>query len=347
MPEANEQLEEVMPEYPLCFALTGLGVAIVLAIEQITLAIGAKTREGHSHHHDHNHGHGHEHKHSQYFTTVVSGMLDGETLAELEEPLTSKEECSFAKCPHNTSNYHATETSGSTIHKRRVSKDIQDHDHGHGHGHGHEHAHDHGHDHDHSCPHHNHEHAVKRTASSTHFEEEHNHEAVALDDVLKAESMRDLITAYALEVSTAIHSIVIGVDLGMLDDYNTIAILLAALCFHQFVEGLGLGTVIAGSSGQLGNSKVISFVVVFSSMVSFGVTVGILTSAGGESEFQSTAKGVATSIAAGSLLYTSLTEMAGSSFNRKDLEDRLGLKTVMVLAFVAGIVIMGIIGIWA
>lgn len=335
MPEANEQLEEIFPEYPLSFALTGLGVAIVLAIEQITLAIGAKTREGHHNHHDHSHGHEHVHstkgKGSSQFFTAVSGMPADSR--ELEEPLHT-EDCGFVKCQHNN-NYHATEVSSTNIHKRKSSKDF-------GHDHGHGHVMDHGHDHGHDCAHEHHEEKPRHPSY-----DEHNHEAVALDDILQAESMRDLITAYALEVSTAIHSIVIGVDLGMLDDYNTVAILLAALCFHQFVEGLGLGTVIAGSSGQLGNSKVISFVVVFSSMVSFGVTIGILTSASGESEFQSAAKGVATSIAAGSLLYTSLTEMAGSSFNRKDIEDRLGLKCIMVLAFVTGIAVMAVIGIWA
>ena len=63
MPEANEILEDVYPDYPLSFALTGLGVAIVLAIEQITLAVGAKTREGHQHNNHHDHSHGHEHGH--------------------------------------------------------------------------------------------------------------------------------------------------------------------------------------------------------------------------------------------------------------------------------------------
>lgn len=44
-----------------------------------------------------------------------------------------------------------------------------------------------------------------------------------------------------LELGVIIHSIVIGITLGASQSPETIKTLLAALSFHQFFEGLGLG----------------------------------------------------------------------------------------------------------
>lgn len=198
----------------------------------------------------------------------------------------------------------------------------------------------------HSHEHHDH-HDGKKLITT---EDTHDHDMIALDGLANADTMQDLVLAYALEMSTAIHSVIIGVNLGLLTDgeYNTISILLIALCFHQFVEGLGLGNVIENNKVSLGWPKIVVFIAVFSFTVSIGVLIGILTSASQATDSEEGAKGAATAIASGSLLYTSLVEMVGKYFGHShQLEERPLQRMAMLSSFVFGFLIMAVIGVWA
>lgn len=44
-----------------------------------------------------------------------------------------------------------------------------------------------------------------------------------------------------LELGIVVHSVIIGISLGASESSNTIKPLVAALTFHQFFEGMGLG----------------------------------------------------------------------------------------------------------
>lgn len=44
-----------------------------------------------------------------------------------------------------------------------------------------------------------------------------------------------------LELGIIVHSVIIGLSLGASDNPCTIRPLVAALCFHQMFEGMGLG----------------------------------------------------------------------------------------------------------
>jgi len=178
---------------------------------------------------------------------------------------------------------------------------------------------------------------------------DHDHGIAALQDVMNAKTIKDLVNAYALEISTTIHSLVIGFNLGIMDseDYAGIATLMTALAFHQCVEGIGMGSVINTSRAQLGQSKILTFVVIFSFTISVGVFIGILASAEEESNTQLAIEGSVTAIAAGSLMYIALTELVSSYFNDPEYESKWCLKYSMLLCFSAGIGIMALIGVWA
>lgn len=178
---------------------------------------------------------------------------------------------------------------------------------------------------------------------------DHDHGIAAFQDVMNAKTLKDLVNAYALEISTTVHSLVIGFNLGIMDDSDAsgVATLMTALAFHQFVEGIGMGSVINTSRGQLGHSKIITFVAIFSCTISVGVFIGILASSGDESDAQLAVEGSVTAIAAGSLMYIALTELVSSYFNDPENESKWGLKGGMLVCFSAGIGIMAVIGIWA
>jgi zinc transporter 1/2/3 len=66
------------------------------------------------------------------------------------------------------------------------------------------------------------------------------------------------VTVYILELGIALHSIIIGVTLGIArEDFN---ILLIAICFHQFFEGIALSSIILEAELQ---KKYLAWLMVF------------------------------------------------------------------------------------
>lgn len=209
--------------------------------------------------------------------------------------------------------------------------------------HSHDHSHDHNHGHKTPCS------SCNHSKSHNTLSHEHDHSSLALEEIISAKSIRDIVVAYALEISTAVHSIIIGIDLGMMgdDNYNTIAIMISVLCFHQFVEGFGLGSILRTSKDSLGNTKIMLFMIIFSLTISIGVIIGIGISYGeDETKHQILAKASITSIAAGSLLYTAMSEILPSCFEGKHCEDTIFIKLQLLVAFAIGFASMCIIGIW-
>lgn len=51
----------------------------------------------------------------------------------------------------------------------------------------------------------------------------------------------DACVMQVLEIGIVVHSVIIGISLGASESIDTIKPLLAALSFHQFFEGMGLG----------------------------------------------------------------------------------------------------------
>lgn len=275
MPDAEEKLSNYT-DYPISNLLTGVGIVIVLTLQQITIALSSKSKHDNSEDvHDHNHDHHYD---------------------SVQDPLIATE-----KPPYDTMRNLRSPSQEVSMHT--ITAVIHDHDHG----------------------------------------------VAAFQDVMNAKTLKDLINAYALEISTTVHSLVIGFNLGLMDsdDSGGIITLMTALAFHQFVEGIGMGSVIHSSRRQLGEGKLITFVVIFSFTISIGVLIGIIASAQDETDTQVIIEGSITGIAAGSLMYIALTELVSSYFNDPAYEHQQCLKGSMLMCFALGIAIMAMIGVWA
>jgi zinc transporter ZupT len=342
MPDADERLSSVVPDYPICNALVAVGVFCVLSIEQIILIIHNSPPAIS------------EKKHDCAFHSIVAHM-------DMECPHDSSSSPTYA------TDYTHHHNHGEECHEECPLGEAKvDHNHDHDHDH-HSNIHQ---DHDHhkvtrahsSSTHQDHDHghghnssavapttsvSPRRTVSHSSVTHDHDHAAMPLDDLLAANTFRELVSAYALEISTAIHSIIIGFDLGVLTSVRTASILCVVLAFHQFVEGLGLGSVIKSSQQQLGTWKILSFVLIFSSTVSVGVLLGLLIKPSHETPAQSAIVGSATAIAAGSLLYISLVEMTSEYFNLPELEKKGKVKLLMLFLYCFGVGLMAVIGVWA
>jgi solute carrier family 39 (zinc transporter), member 1/2/3 len=181
---------------------------------------------------------------------------------------------------------------------------------------------------------------------------DHNH---ALKMIAGSDSLAAITKAYMMEISVAIHSVIIGITLGSLsgpDNLQSLEALIIAICFHQFFEGLGLGTIIEAARLDLGLKKTLIFALTFAITVPIGVAIGIVISNNqsledGPSVTQEYTTGCLNSVSAGIMIYVALVEMAAEDFQQASIMTNVGLKMKMFSALMLGLLCMAILAIWA
>lgn len=181
---------------------------------------------------------------------------------------------------------------------------------------------------------------------------DHNH---AINMIAGTNSLSVIVKAYMMEISVAIHSVIIGIALGSLggpDNLPALQALMIAICFHQFFEGLGLGTVIEAARIHLGVTKIIVFALTFALTVPIGVVVGIVITddqalENGPTDAQTYTTGCLNSIAAGIMIYVALVEMVAEDFQQAAIASNVALKIKMFSALMLGTLFMAVLAIWA
>lgn len=171
-----------------------------------------------------------------------------------------------------------------------------------------------------------------------------------ISGLMASNELRDIVLLYSLEVSISVHSVIIGVNIGLLtgrENMSALVTLICAISFHQLMEGIGLGTNMLSSKHSMGSIKVLTFIIVFALTCSMGIVIGICSASSTESSGQLFAKGMANSLAAGSLLYISLAEMVPNYFTAADLTNRPRMKLIMIASFSFGVIVMAVIAYWA
>ena len=117
---------------------------------------------------------------------------------------------------------------------------------------------------------------------------------------------------------------------------------MVAFAFHQFFEGLSLGTSVLDS--RLQSKYVISFAVIFSLTLPMGVLIGMLSVV---TDTTHVALGYMNAVAAGSLLYVGLIEMTAEDFSDPSLNTQPVTKMCMFAALSLGIGVMAMLAIWS
>ena len=181
---------------------------------------------------------------------------------------------------------------------------------------------------------------------------DHSH---AFNMITGTSSLSVIVKAYMMEISVAIHSVIIGVALGSMageENLQSLQALLIAICFHQFFEGLGLGTVIAAARFHFGTAKIAVFALVFALTVPVGVIIGIFiindqTLEEGPTVSQQYTEGCLNSLAAGIMIYVALVEMIAEDFQSSAIQNNITLKIKMYCALVVGNLFLAVLAIWA
>ena len=184
---------------------------------------------------------------------------------------------------------------------------------------------------------------------------EHVHAPHAVNMLVGKSSLSIIVKAYMMEISIAIHSIIIGIAQGSMageENVQALQAFVVAICFHQFFEGIGLGTVVESARIELGQAKIIIFSLTFALTVPVGVVIGIFitndqTLEEGPSASQTYTTGCLNSLAAGIMIYVALVEMIAEDFQQAAIASNYRLKTKMFTSLLVGTLAMAILAYWA
>ncbi|KAH7838957.1 hypothetical protein Vadar_033124 [Vaccinium darrowii] len=152
---------------------------------------------------------------------------------------------------------------------------------------------------------------------------------------------------YVLELGIIVHSVVIGLSMGASNNTCTIKPLVAALCFHQMFEGIGLGGCILQAEYKVLKKAVMAFF--FSVTTPFGVVLGIALS-NTYKENSPTALitiGILNASSAGLLIYMALVDLLSSDFMGPKLQGSIKLQIKSYAAVLLGAGGMSLLAIWA
>jgi zinc transporter 1/2/3 len=109
--------------------------------------------------------------------------------------------------------------------------------------------------------------------------------------------------AYMIEFGVTVHSIFIGIAIGVVG-YETLVPLLIALVFHQLFEGVALGARIADANFSHLNELILGAIFSVAAPVGIAIGIGVYTSLNTNGQEYLLVQGTFDAVCAGILLYT-------------------------------------------
>jgi len=183
--------------------------------------------------------------------------------------------------------------------------------------------------------------------SHSHVGHTHGLPSIELRDIdLSGQPLRRFVV-YMMEVSIMVHSVLVGVALGVLKRRVAILSLGAALLFHQFFEGLALGAVAVKSDISFKSSW--HLFLTFTLSCPFGAVLGIIFADQYDPADTRTAwtLGMLNALAAGTLLHIGLVELLPEDFREcTDCHNKPPRFAKLLSLFLGG-AIMAVLAVWA
>ncbi|KAF0910030.1 hypothetical protein E2562_001271 [Oryza meyeriana var. granulata] len=162
-----------------------------------------------------------------------------------------------------------------------------------------------------------------------------------------AQLLRNRVIVQVLEMGIVVHSVVIGLGMGASQNVCTIRPLVAALCFHQMFEGMGLGgCILRAEYGARMRSVLVFF---FSTTTPFGIALGLALSKvySDSSPTALIVVGLLNAASAGLLHYMALVELLAADFMGPKLQGNVRLQLAAFLAVLLGAGGMSVMAKWA
>ncbi|XP_008799797.2 zinc transporter 8-like [Phoenix dactylifera] len=159
--------------------------------------------------------------------------------------------------------------------------------------------------------------------------------------------VRHRVISQVLELGIVVHSVIIGISLGASDSPSTIRPLVAALSFHQFFEGMGLGGCIA--QAKFKTMSVATMILFFSLTTPVGIAIGFgISSVYNEnSPTALIVEGILNSVAAGILIYMALVDLLAEDFMNPRVQSKGKLQFAINVSLLIGAGLMSLLAKWA
>ncbi|EEF28054.1 zinc/iron transporter, putative [Ricinus communis] len=150
-----------------------------------------------------------------------------------------------------------------------------------------------------------------------------------------------------LELGIIVHSVVIGLSLGASNNVCSIKSLVAALCFHQMFEGMGLGGCIVQANYKL--LKKVMMTLFFIVTTPFGIVLGMLLTKvyKEDTPAASIIVGLLNSSSSGILIYMALVDLLSADFMSPKLQASIWLQAKSYTAVLLGVGAMSLMAKWA
>nr|AFK48496.1 unknown [Lotus japonicus] len=179
----------------------------------------------------------------------------------------------------------------------------------------------------------------------THASNGHAHGSTASS--ASTQLLRHRAISQVLELGIVVHSVIIGISLGASESPETIRPLIAALTFHQFFEGMGLGGCI--SQAKFETKAVIVMALFFSLTTPVGIAIGMgITNAYDEnSQTALIVEGIMNAASAGILIYMSLVDLLAADFMNPRFQQSSKLQLGANLCLLLGAGCMSLLAKWA
>ncbi|XP_059295038.1 fe(2+) transport protein 1-like [Lycium ferocissimum] len=185
-------------------------------------------------------------------------------------------------------------------------------------------------------------------AGHSHVHSLHHHGSFMTKDGVDATKLlRYRVIAMVLELGIIVHSIVIGISLGASNNTCTIKGLVAALCFHQMFEGMGLGGCILQAEYNFLKKTIMAFF--FAVTTPFGIALGIALSSTYEENSPRAliTVGLLNASSAGLLIYMALVDLLAVDFMGEKLQGSVKLQIKSYMAVLLGAGGMSVMAKWA
>nr|GMC50197.1 zinc transporter 5-like [Ipomoea batatas] len=182
----------------------------------------------------------------------------------------------------------------------------------------------------------------------THATHGHAHGHVNVTDMdSSSQLLRHRVISQVLELGIIVHSVIIGIALGASDTPKTVKPLVAALTFHQFFEGMGLGGCIAQAKFK---SQAVAIMALFFSLTTpIGIVIGIgITNVYDEDSPKALIiQGIFNSASAGILIYMALVDLLAADFMSPKMHKNPKLQFGANASLLLGAGLMSMLAKWA
>ncbi|CAL9244562.1 unnamed protein product [Arabidopsis halleri] len=183
-------------------------------------------------------------------------------------------------------------------------------------------------------------------SAHTHASQGHSHGSLLVpqDDHI---DMRKKIVTQILELGIVVHSVIIGISLGVSPSVSTIKPLIAAITFHQLFEGFGLGGCISEAKFKVKKIWVMLMFFALTAPLGIGIGIGVAEIYNENSPMALKVSGFLNAAASGILIYMALVDLVAPLFMNPKAQSSMRIQVACSVSLVLGAGLMSLLAIWA